>query len=123
MVFFAASGQLLARQAAALGQARMEPLQKISFPSAPTPATSTQELHSLQDNEFLCKILNSKQKYFYTDRQPWKFKYRFGGEFIPNDVSLLELVQDIRKGDLIWIPISVAWTSTLAHWKYGKQSV
>lgn len=29
---------------------------------------------------------------------------------------------DIRKEDLVWIPISVAWTSTLAHWKYGKYS-
>jgi hypothetical protein len=88
MVFSAAAEQLLRSEALAFGQTRMEPLQKISLPTAPAPATSTKELHSLKDNEFLSKILTSKQKYFYTDRQPWKFQYRFGGEFIPNDVSL-----------------------------------
>lgn len=75
---------------------------------------------SLDKNEWLRKCLNSTQKYFLLDQKKLSFPYRFGPDLVPNEVTLEELVSDIRVKDLVWIPISMAWTCGLAHWKYRK---
>ena len=90
--------------------------------SLPLPilAKETERIENLQNNEFLNKIMNSRQKYFFTDREPLTFDYRFGDEFIPKEVSVNEVVQQVEPKDFLWVPFSVAWSSCWAHWRYGK---
>lgn len=73
---------------------------------------------SMEKNLWLKKILNTTQKYIFIDQEQLSFPYRFGPDFVPNPVTLQQLVEDIRVKDLVWVPLSVAWSAGMAHWKY-----
>lgn len=76
--------------------------------------------NSLATNLWLKKILNSSNSTYFQDIQPLKCTFRFGPDLIPNKVTLWELANDIRREDLIWIPLNVVFSAVYGHCKHSK---
>lgn len=83
------------------------------------PSSGMRTEETLEKNEWLSKILNSTQAHLFEDSEPISFPFRFGERFTPDPaITLRHLIDDVQLRDWIWLPLNVAWSSGLAHYRF-----